>query len=247
LNHVTGERLRHELYLLLSEAEPERILERLDRRGALSQVDPHLRYSGEMSELFVRLRQRFSKMRHSRHAWPAEPRDSASVDDGEETYAPALCLCYLALLTSSTSRDELEAFVEHLHISQADARLLYQVASLRESLNLLKTDAMLRSTIHRLLHPYSREARFVLSVLTDSRLVRERLDLYEQELSRVSPRIDGHYLKSLHLPPGPIYGEILARVRRALLDQEIATLEEEQALAQRLVRASHGELRQPGR
>jgi len=46
----------------------------------------------------------------------------------------------------------------------------------------------------------------------------------------------------LHLPPGPIYGEILARVRRALLDQEIATLEEEQALAQRLVRASHGEL-----
>jgi len=242
LNHVTGERLRHELYLLLSEAEPERILERLDRRGALSQVDPHLRYFGEMSELFVRLRQRFSKMRHSRHAWPAEPRDSASVDDGEETYAPALCLCYLALLTSSTSRDELESFVEHLHISQADARLLYQVASLRESLNLLKTDAMLRSTIHRLLHPYSREARFVLSVLTDSRLVRERLDLYEQELSRVSPRIDGHYLKSLHLPPGPIYGEILARVRRALLDQEIATLEEEQALAQRLVRASHGEL-----
>jgi len=234
LNHVTGERLRHELYFLLSEVEPEHILERLDRRGALSQVDPHLRYSSEMSELFVRLRQRF-------HAWPAERRDSPPADDVEETSAPALCLCYLALLTSSTSRDELESFVEHLHISQADARLLYQVASLRESLNLLKTDAMLRSTIQRLLYPYSREARFVLSVLTDSGLVRERLDLYEQELSRVSPRIDGHYLKSLHLPPGPIYGEILDRVRRALLDQEIATLEEEQALAQRLVRASHGE------
>ena len=234
LNHVTGERLRHELYFLLSEVEPEHILERLDRRGALSQVDPHLRYSSEMSELFVRLRQRF-------HSWPAERRDSPAADDVEETSAPALCLCYLALLTSSTSRDELESFVEHLHISQADARLLYQVASLRESLNLLKTDAMLRSTIQRLLHPYSREARFVLSVLTDSGLVRERLDLYEQELSRVSPRIDGHYLKSLHLPPGPIYGEILDRVRRALLDQEIATLEEEQALAQRLARASHGE------
>ena len=235
LSHVTGERLRHELYLLLSEAQPEHTLERLDRRGALSQVDPHLRYSSEMSGLFVRLRERF-------HAWPAERRDSLPADDGEETYAPALCLCYLALLTSSTSRDELESFVEHLHISQADARLLYQVASLRESLNLLKTDAMLRSTIQRLLHPYSREARFVLSVLTDSRLVRERLDLYEQELSQVSPRIDGHYLKSLHLSPGPIYGEILARVRKALLDQEIATLEEEQALAQRLVRASHGKL-----
>ena len=234
LNHVTGERLRHELYFLLSEVEPEHILERLDRRGALSQVDPHLRYSSEMSELFVRLRQRF-------HAWPAERRDSPPADDVEETSAPALCLCYLALLTSSTSRDELESFVEHLHISQADARLLYQVASLRESLNLLKTDAMLRSTIQRLLYPYSREARFVLSVLTDSGLVRERLDLYEQELSRVSPRIDGNYLKSLHLPPGPIYGEILDRVRRALLDQEIATLEEEQALAQRLARASHGE------
>jgi len=243
LSHVTGERLRHELYLLLSEAEPEHSLERLNRLGALSQVHPQLRFSSDMSELFARLRERFHAWpERSRRAWPAGQRGETPSDgpDDEEANAPALCLCYLALLTSSMSRDELESFVAHLHISQSDASLLRQVASLRESLNLLKAQAMLRSTIHRLLHPFSREARFVLSVLTSSPLVGERLDLYEQELSRVAPRIDGHYLKSLGLPPGPVYGEILARVQKALLDQEIATVEDERALAQRLVEASHG-------
>jgi len=250
LDRVTGERLRHELYQLLSEREPEHILGRLHRMGALAHVHPSLRYSPDMPQLFVRLRERFSKMRrsrakmrHSRQTWPVGQPNGAFANgagDGETTGASALCLCYLALLTSSMSRAELESFAEHLHIPQTDARLLYQVASLRESLNQLEAQVMLRSSIYRLLHPYSREARFVLSVLTSSRLVSQRLDLYEQELSRVAPRIDGHYLKSLHLPPGPIYGEILARVHQALLDREITTLEEEQALAQRLVRASHG-------
>ena len=101
---------------------------------------------------------------------------------------------------------------------------------------------MLRSAIYRLLHPFSREARFVLSVLTDSDLVRERLELYEQELAKVAPHIDGHYLGSLGLPPGPVYREILSRVREALLDQQIKTPEEEQDLAQHLVRASQGGL-----
>ncbi|MBC7315889.1 MAG: hypothetical protein H5T70_05680 [Chloroflexi bacterium] len=103
----------------------------------------------------------------------------------------------------------------------------------------LQSTVMLRSTIYRLLCPFSREARFVITVLTDSELVRERLDLYEHTLSTVSPRIDGHYLRALGVPPGPIYGEILDRVRDAVLDGQVQTLEEEQALACRLVEAAH--------
>ena len=70
-------------------------------------------------------------------------------------------------------------------------------------------------------------------------LVRQRLELYERELARVEPHIDGHYLRSLGVPPGPIYGEILSRVRDALLDGQVRTPEEEEALAKRLVEAAH--------
>ncbi len=61
-DHVTGERLRHELYLLLAEPAPEKGLERLARLGALGHIHPGLRFPREMPELFVRLRERF-------HAW----------------------------------------------------------------------------------------------------------------------------------------------------------------------------------
>src|SRR5450756_606038 len=45
LDHVTGERLRHELYLLLAEAQPEKGLERLEQFGALVHIHPDLRFS----------------------------------------------------------------------------------------------------------------------------------------------------------------------------------------------------------
>jgi tRNA nucleotidyltransferase (CCA-adding enzyme) len=228
LDHVTGERLRHELYLLLAEPAPEKGLERLARLGALSHIHPGLRFPRDMPELFVRLRERF-------HGWPAE-HGATSPEDAEDeaSDAPALGLAYLALLTSSMSAVELESFTQRLHCSTADARLLRQVLALKETLSDLGAKAMLRSTLHQLLHPYSREARFVLSVLTDARVVRERLDLYERELAGVTPGVDGDYLRSLGLPPGPIYRAILDRLQGALLDGQITTLAQEQALARSL-------------
>jgi tRNA nucleotidyltransferase (CCA-adding enzyme) len=167
---------------------------------------------------------------------------AAGVDEEEEVNAPTLSLCYLALLTSSMSSTELGSFVQHLRISNHDARLLHEVMRLRESIVELQARAMLPSSLYRLLHPFSREARFVFSVLTDAEVVLQRLDLYEQELVHVAPHVDGHYLKSLGVPPGPIYGEILARIRDALLDQQLTALEEECELARSLVRASQGKL-----
>jgi tRNA nucleotidyltransferase (CCA-adding enzyme) len=245
LNHVTGERLRHELYLLLSEAEPEGSLERLSRMGVLEHIHPSLRYSREMSPLFARLRGRF-------HAWPAarvEGDKGASDtlaygdDEGVEVHAPTLGLCYLALLCSTMTPDQIQSFSTHLHISRNDARFLHEVIKLRELLNALASKAMLPSGIYRLLAPFSRESRFVLSVLTDVDVVRERLDLYERELSVVAPKIDGHFIRSLGVPPGPVYGEILDRVRDALLDGQIHSREEEEDLARALVGMVHTETR----
>ena len=237
LDHVTGERIRHELYLILSEARPEDSLDRLDRMGVLARLNPHLRHAPTMSGLFARLRASF-------HAWPAGERNGVRPLPAteEQPDASALGLCYLALLTSSMDPEELDFFVERLRISGDDARFLREVVRLRELLAQLKATTMLPSAVYRLLQPFSHEARFVFSLLSDSALVRQRLDLFERTLSQVSPRIGGEYLKSLGVPPGPIYGEILARVRDALLDRQIVTLEEERGLAQSLVESSHSEV-----
>lgn len=220
LDHVTGERLRHELFLLLAEAQPEKGLERLEQFGALVHIHPDLRFSRDLGILFTRLRARVN-------SWQAEDK------------APALEHCYLALLTSGMDRRTLAEFTTRLHIGAADARLLEEVSHLRASLDELTAPAMLPSAINRLLAPHSREARFVLSVVTESDLVRERLELYERVLAKVRPQVDGDDLRNLGLPPGPIYSEILDQVHMAILDLQIASEAEQHALLERLVQAAH--------
>jgi tRNA nucleotidyltransferase (CCA-adding enzyme) len=220
LDHVTGERLRHELFLLLAEAQPEKGLERLEQFGALVYIHPSLRFNRDLGLLFSRLRERVN-------AWQGQDK------------APDLEHCYLALLTSRMDPRALAELVARLHIGAVDARLLEEVSHLRASLDELKAPAMLPSAIYRMLAPHSREARFVLSVVTESELVRERLDLYERELAIVRPQVDGDDLRSLGLPPGPIYSEILNQVHMAILDQQVSTNEEQQALLERLVQAAH--------
>ena len=235
LDDVSGDRLRNEIYLILEESTPERTLERLERLGALFHIHKDLGFTREMSSLFGRLRERF-------HTWPSNRQSdqrSSADDQAEDKEAPAMILCYLALLTSNMKADQLDTLVSRLHISKKDARFLHEVVRLRESISELATGEMLPSTIYRLLHPFSREALFVLSVLTESELVRERMRLYERELAGVEPQVSGHFLKSIGVTPGPIYGEILDRVRDALLDGQVSTLQEEQQLASRLAEAAH--------
>ena len=241
IDDVSGERLRHELYLILGEKKPEMALVRLHRLGVLARIHPSLTWSHEQSEMFARLRQVFAKtdyMEPSTHpgmgaSLSAKPNDGSAIEG-----PPSLALSYLALFTSSLDRNELGEVSQRLHISQRDLQLLHQVSELRDELDMLQADVLLRSQIYHLLQPFSQEARFVISALCDSSVVQERLNLYEKELGDVEPVVDGHYLQGLGIKPGPVYGIILGRIRDALLDQQVTTPEEQQALAHALAKTA---------
>ena len=209
LGHVSGERLRNELFLILGEEIPERSLQRLDQMGVLERIHSTLRLTGDAAERFVRLRQQLREIALNGY------RD----ESGMERHLPELRQCYLALLTSHLSEAELESFVRRMRLTNDDGRFLSEVVQLREVRAALDAECMLPSTIYARLHPFSPEARFVLSVLTDSPRVRERVVRYERVLARVTPTISGEDLKRMGVPPGPVYRVILDRVRDALLDQ----------------------------
>ena len=220
LTRVTGERIRHELYLILREREPERVLRRLDELKALTRIQPRLSGLDEIWGQFRRLRETLGS-----GTWDLSQRDNGRP-------APAL---YLALLTYTLTREQVESLAAHLKIFRNDLNLLRQVLDLREREDLLDRAELPNRELYALLQHTSSDALLILWLCTSSQRVRERVWWYETELRHVEPTIDGSYLMGLGLKPSPLFREILGAVRDALLDGEISTVEEERALVARFL------------
>jgi tRNA nucleotidyltransferase (CCA-adding enzyme) len=222
LARVSGERIRHELYLILCEREPERVLCRLDDLQVLARIHPRLTCLEETWKRFARLRQILA----SGH-WNVEPEENGCPSPG----------LYLALLTYGLSRSELEALINRLKIFRDDLTLLYQVLYLQEHAEALDQPDLLNREIYALLRHSSTPALMIEWLCSDSPRVRERLWCYETELRHIQPIVDGAYLMSLGLKPSPLFSRLLHAVRNARLDGEIQTAEEEKALIAKLLDA----------
>ncbi len=218
LDRTTGERIRHELHLILEEAAPEEALCRLDELGVLAQIHPGLKCNGWLTEKCRLLRQILETK-----SWKVEAGERLAVE-----------ILYLALLTYRLSAPELESLVKRLKIAGEDAALLRQVNRLRSLASEL-AEKYQPSDIYRLLKHYSEPAIFVLWIATDSESVQERLELHHRTLRFVEPEIDGDYLKALGLQPSPLFGRILSALRDARLDGEVSSLEEEKTLVEELL------------
>jgi tRNA nucleotidyltransferase (CCA-adding enzyme) len=220
LGRVTGERIRHELYLILEEREPERVLCRLNDLGVLTHIHPHLGCTGDIVNLFQRLRQSVAA-----GEW--------SVPVAEERRpSPSH---YLALLTYALSRAELEGLAERLKVFRDDLTLLRQVLDLRDREVELSKPGLKNHEIDALLRFSGTPALMVFWLATESELARERVWTYQKELRCIQPALDGEYLKSIGLKPSPLFSRLLQAVRDALLDGEIRTEDEEKALVDRLL------------
>jgi len=217
LDRVSAERIRHELYLILAEDEPERALARLNELGVLRQINCGLRCDAWLREKFQALRQ--------------------AVRAETELKLPPAPSLYLALLTYRLNSEELRAFLQRLRIVRQDRHLVQEVRRLREREAELMRDDLSASGVYRILHPVSDGARFVFGVATDSRPVRQRLEQYQRRLRRVRTEIDGSYLRELGVPAGPIYRRILDSVLDARLDGQVSSREEEEALVEKLLAA----------
>jgi len=218
LDRVSGERIRHELYLILEESEPEKGLGRLEELGVLAQIHPALRCNDWLSR----------KYQHLRKALDA----GDWGPDGGERASP---IHYLALLTYRLLSEELETLIERLKITRDDAARLREASELRPIMPRLAERDLPPSAIYRLLTPYSGQSIFLMWVASDSALIRQRLELYHRRLQYVKPEIDGAWLQERGVEPGPIYRQILGALRDARLDGQVSSLSEEEALVEKLL------------
>lgn len=224
LDRVSGERLRHELELILNERAPAVAVRRLGELGVLRSLEPGLEYDDWLA----------GKLESS-VAW--HQNQVTAVHPGSEASAVYLeqNKLLLALLTYRLDKMQLTRFLDRLRFGLEVRKFLREVHELRSLAGRLEKPELKPSRVYRLLDGYSAGAATAFWLALDSDVARQHVRLYLDRLRWVRTLVGGEYLKGLGLPPGPLYGRVLDRLLLARLDGRIHTLHDEQSLARRLV------------
>jgi tRNA nucleotidyltransferase (CCA-adding enzyme) len=223
LDRVGGERIRQELEAVFQEDDPVRPLRRLSELGILQQISPLLEWDDWLED---RVANYGAALTRWRSLTPGGLR-------GPESRGPAMAAGYLAMVGMRASEEDVRTLAARLKLPNDDTRFLVEAGRLSSLLPSLAEMGLARSGIYHLLSPYGDAVLFVCWLASDEELVKERLELYHRELCWVTPMIDGDQLRTMGLPPGPLYTEILGALRDARLDGRVTTLEDEKDEVQR--------------
>jgi tRNA nucleotidyltransferase (CCA-adding enzyme) len=202
LDNISGDRIRHELELIMKEDEPERALKRAEELGVLSKLHPSLKGNGWLSRKFEQARK-------------ADIRASRST-------------IYLCLLIYNLTEKENEQFISRLNFPKNSAQAMRQTLQLKAKLQSLANPKLKPSDIYQSLHGYTATAIQANALASELSIVSQHLQLYLTRLRYVKTWLSGEDLKRMGIPAGPKMGETLSAIHKARLDGEIRTRKEEE-------------------
>ncbi len=210
LSRMSGERIRHELSLILQETEPEKAMTRLNELGVLKMIYPALAFTSWHANKFI-----------------------AAREGGKPTP-----LIYFGLIAYPWSAKDADEFPARMRFSNAEAETLKQVVALREEIKALAAARLQPSAIHRMLSGYSDEALVVASIAADEERVCERIQAFRTRWRGIAPELTGNDLKRLGISPGPMYRKILSQLQDARLDGRISDRAQEEGLVREILNAA---------
>jgi tRNA nucleotidyltransferase (CCA-adding enzyme) len=208
LDRVSGERIYHELHLILCEPEPERALRRLDELGVLRQINPELQADEWVMD-------RVTDLRRGLVGTPWERSKLADVH-------------FLGILAFRLAPAALESLISRLRIPGYEADTLRQVELLHRTCLPRLQEPLRPSQIYALLSTFGSNALLIAWLGSSDEAVRAQLAQFQRDLRGVQPIIDGNYLRStFQLRPGPMFRRVLDALRGARLDGLVVTLADE--------------------
>ncbi len=210
---VSGERLRHELNLILAEPKALDMLARLSGLGLLEAIHPGLRWDAEIAA-------QVETCLHSRSApaWdlPEEINHTPQVQ----------ALAIIAWFSALAPEDSQEA-ANLLNFSAVMKKAIEAVQRLKPELARLV--GARPSAITARLEAMPRLALYVLYLTRQDDGERRMLERFIDTWCKMMPSINGDDLRAMGVTPGPSYREILESLRQGWLDGEITNPEQEQA------------------
>jgi tRNA nucleotidyltransferase (CCA-adding enzyme) len=209
LDTISGDRLRHELELILKEAEPERILRRAEGLGVLGRLHPSLKGNGWLSKTFTRARE---------------------IDK-----RTTLSNLYLSLLIYNLPEKPVEELISRLNFPKNIAEVMRQTLQLKIKLPKLTDTGLKPSDIFISLNGYSSIAIQTNALASESLVASNNINLYLHKLRYVKQILSGDDLKKMGISKGEKIGEILDALQKAKLDGEVQTRDDEEKLVNNLL------------
>ena len=208
MDTISGDRIRHELELILKEELPEKILCRAEELKVLPGLHPSLKGDGWLVEKFEAARQLCSPN------------------------SPTLEL-YMALLAYRLTSVENEDLISRLRLPKPVAQTLRDSNSLKARIEALTEPGLAPSLIYHSLHGYLPTAITANSLASDSKVVRQRSQIFLTRLRYIKPSLTGNDLKKMGIEPGPGMKEIIQLLHEARLDGKVTSKQSEEALVNR--------------
>ncbi len=202
LDTISGDRIRHELELILKEELPEKILCRAEELKVLLKLHPALKGDSWLAEKFGQAR--FSNL--------------------------PLSVLYMALLAYRLTNEESEELISRLRLPKSIAQTLRDTNSLKAKLESLADPKLAPSIIYSILHGYSLTAITANSLATDSLVAHQHIQTFLTKLRYVKPSLTGNDLQEMGIAPGPRMKEILQRLHQARLDGKVTDKQGEEEL-----------------
>ena len=211
-NRLTGGRIYAELVLMFSEAEPARMLKRMQDFELLKIIHPKLKATPEQERLFANIGETLTWFR------------LLYLDMKIERW-----FIHLLGLVDVLRQPDVEEVFERLSAPpRVRDRIRKARAHYRDVLYLFYREPHLpASRIYELLSPIETEPLLLMMAKAKKETAKKYVSHYLTYLRGVTVTLTGDDLKKLGIPPGPRYRKILAELRDAKLDGFVKNREEE--------------------
>lgn len=218
IQQVSGDRLRHELNLILQEKNPLPALNRLDGLGLLKSIHPDLFFREPISWKIIKI------LDSTIEPWWGIPEN-------------------IGILTAQAALIYITWFSELGKSYKSICKRLRMPAMIAENITRNRqfqkiagnlTD-LKPSEITESLESYPHFVLFLNFILCDNENLRQILLKFITHWQMVKPFTNGEDLRDRGIKPGPNYKQILNQLRSAWLDEEITTVEQELLLLEAIL------------